>query len=154
MCSVKTVWTNAMLEDLERLWREGASAGTIRDALGLDTRHQVTGKLWRLGLVRSDARSGASRAAARAGRKAGRRRPRRLVLPPANGEAPARARIVLLSALGPGECRWPLSSPPAEHADLTLFCGAQIEDRPRRARRPQVYCSAHAPLSRIQRGRA
>lgn len=47
-----TPWTADLVAKMRRLWRAGYSFAEIRSALGLQTRQQVAGKIFRLGLQR------------------------------------------------------------------------------------------------------
>ena len=150
------LWTEKAVVELKRLWGEGFSSSAIRLALGVRSRSQINGKLRRLGLRREASPKPAppSRPTAAAARR--RRHPAPLAAPAPAIEAriaPAPlGRLTILKELEADQCRWPLSSPPAEVASLTLFCGAPVEvlnARARRKRRSPCYCPSHSRLSRF-----
>ena len=133
-------WTDARIEVLTRLWREGQSASAIARELGGTTRNAVIGKVHRLGLsgraaparpaTRRPRRPKAGHPAVRVGR-APVLRPWPVLVEPAPLEGTAD-----MVSVGAHDCRWPIGDPKAQ--DFAL-CG-----------RPAVrgaYCAAHGALA-------
>ena len=139
-----TSWTDARVESLKTLWREGLSAAEIARALCGVTRNGVLGKIHRLGLSERAAtpRRGGQRPAPARPRPVPRKPPRGPKPPavavdavPERVEGPGRAASVL--QLGAHMCHWPIGDPKA--VDFS-FCG-----RPADAGGP--YCSAHRRIA-------
>jgi GcrA cell cycle regulator len=133
-------WTDARVETLKTLWREGLSAAEIARRVGGVTRNAVLGKIHRLGLSgRAVApRLGGQRPASVRSRPASRKpppRPKPPVMPPVAiaipVEEPGLATSVL--QLGAHTCHWPIGDPKA--LDFS-FCG-------RRAGESGPYCADH-----------
>ena len=127
------LWTESQVRRLVQLWHDRLSAARIARALGPEfTRNAVVGKLFRLGLRRSDEqRHEAQAQGARNSR--GRRGPPAfppMPLPPPTPCA-VTPRLVDIMALAPRACRWPY---PVDEA--TRFCG-----HPARPGGP--YCPDH-----------
>jgi GcrA cell cycle regulator len=136
-------WTDARVDILTRLWRDGLSASQIARHLGGVTRNAVIGKVYRLGL------SGRAAPAAPGARRPKPKAERRLRLdrpaapcpprsgPPAAGleSAPSTGTASVVSVRR-GQCRWPLGDP---LADDFCLCG-----------RPAVrgaYCAPHGAVA-------
>ena len=153
---MRNVWTGLRLQELERRWRLGQSASQIREALNLRSRHQVSGKVRRLGLLRR--RDGGMREIAAGGDARSRHDGRRerwvakdLSWVTMQFAPPPEARCASLWRLEDWECRWPLAVPDSRDAFETVFCGAPIEIEAPRPRLARHYCKVHAPLA-LQRG--
>jgi hypothetical protein len=112
------LWTEARLKRLVGLWNDRLSAARIARALGPEfTRSAVVGKLFRLGLRRSDEQrheaqsSGArlSRARRRAADRAAGLRPPEFPHAPLPKPTPCAVvpRLVGILELGRRHCRWP-----------------------------------------------
>ncbi|MBI1200359.1 MAG: GcrA cell cycle regulator [Phenylobacterium sp.] len=136
--STASDWTDARVELLSDLWREGLSASQIARRLGGVTRNAVIGKVHRLGL------SGRARASTPGTRRPKVRRERRLrIIKPVPAaafdrpaiEPPASGGATVLSVRR-GQCRWPIGEP--RHDDFRL-CG--------RAATRGAYCAAHGALA-------
>jgi GcrA cell cycle regulator len=140
-------WTDARVETLTTLWRDGLSASQIASALGGVTRNAVIGKLHRLGLSgrgkpatpgrlrasRAPVRTPGARVRSAAPRSAGAAAPH---APPTDDPG----LVPEVAALTAHVCRWPLGDPRA--ADFS-FCGRAAAaggpycaDHDRRAHRP------------------
>jgi GcrA cell cycle regulator len=139
-----TGWTDARVETLKTLWREGLSAAKIARELGAVTRNAVLGKIHRLGLSgRAVApRLGGQRPASVRPRPTLRRIPRGPkppVLPPVDiaipVEGPGLATSVL--ELGAHTCHWPIGDPKA--ADFS-YCGRGADEL-------GPYCPAHRRIA-------
>lgn len=139
-----TGWTDARVETLKTLWREGLSAAQIAGRLGGVTRNAVIGKIHRLGLSGRAVtpRLGGQRPAWAKPRRRARRPPSgpKLAAAPAvdipeRVEGPGLATSIL--QLGAHVCRWPIGDPKA--ADFS-FCG-------RRADEGGPYCPAHRRIA-------
>ena len=146
------MWTEARVELLRTLWKEGLSASQIAERLGEVTRNAVIGKVHRLGLA---ARSSPQYRRASHGLPRGRRDGPRPVRPvaakllrspaPCRMSAPvlafATADLVLgslglgLLDLTPTTCRWPFGDP---RRDFEGFCGHEAVG---------PYCAGHARLA-------
>lgn len=129
-------WTDARVETLVALWKEGLSAREVARRLGV-SRNAVIGKIHRLGLSGGRRRAGAARPAG-AVRPRGPRRARSAPALRRAGPAPAEADPDLpgqadLLSLSPGDCRWPVGDP---RAAGFAFCGRPAAQGP--------YCPAHA----------
>jgi len=168
-------WTDARVEQLERLWLSGLSAAQVAAALGGVTRNAVIGKLHRLGLAgRAGASAPGERPAARARGPRNRpamRQPRMtapsvhapaiaLVQPAATVSVPeAAASVGDLAALDRHACRWPIGDPAADDFG---FCsraasggGPYCPDHDRRAHRgPASHLESDPLLRRLLGGAA
>lgn len=166
-------WNDERIEILRKAWTEGASATQIARQLGGVTRNAVIGKLARLGLTSAQggsrfmpARPRAVAEAKPTPRPAAPRAPRPAPAPrevssqPAavpRALAPARApETAFVPAPGPsdgvgvmqiayGQCRWPITTPPAGEMHTLRFCGAalssaELEDN-------CVYCATHRAIA-------
>lgn len=168
-------WTDARVETLRRLWKEGVSAAGIADVLGGVTRCAVIGKARRLGLSERPPRAARlGSAAARWSPKPGVRVPaipRRGKFDPNPGaglafrrartkssvkphmEQPpgpaALSRAVAWAERGAGQCAWILGEPDGA---ASRCCGQPVD--PAAARRPARarYCAAHgaAAIAAVQ----
>lgn len=136
-------WSDAAVEILTALWREGdLSAAEIARRLDV-TRNAVLGKIHRLGLSEPRSPGGAPRPA-RPSRTPRPQRPARPSAPPARARPPARPAAVdvgpgLVASfedLPPHACRWPLGEP---KSPAFRFCGRPAGDRP--------YCPPHWSLA-------
>lgn len=127
-----TPWTDARVEALTSLWREGLSASQVAERLGGVTRNAVIGKIHRLGLSgrpsggtfqRSPRPARMARAVsaprAVAFGSAARRRPA-VVVNPVEVVPEGPGLIGDLVALNAHVCRWPIGDPTAP--DFS-FCG-------------------------------
>ena len=132
-------WTDARVEILSQLWREGQSASAIARTLGGVTRNAVIGKAHRLGL------GGRARPARPGSRPAGppakreRRVSRRRLAPtatPAPAELPQAQGLTDMASVGPHACRWPIGDPKAPGFAL---CGRPV--------RRGAYCLHHGALA-------
>ncbi len=139
-----TGWTDARVETLKTLWREGLSAAQIAGRLGGVTRNAVLGKIHRLGL------SGRAVAPRLGGQRPASVRPRPASRKPTRGPKPAAEAPVdiAIPVEGPGlatsvlqlgvhMCHWPIGDPLSP--DFS-FCG-------RRADGPGPYCLAHRRIA-------
>jgi GcrA cell cycle regulator len=135
-----TGWTDARVETLKTLWREGLSAAQIAGQLGGVTRNAVLGKIHRLGLSERAVtpRRGGQRPASVRQRSILRRPPSRskpaaaaAVDVPEPVEGPGLATSVL--ELGAHVCRWPIGDPKA--VDFS-YCGRRTDEG-------GPYCPAH-----------
>jgi GcrA cell cycle regulator len=135
-----TGWTDARVETLKTLWREGLSAAQIAGQLGRVTRNAVLGKIHRLGL------SGRAVAPRLGGQRPAWVKPRSKPAkrPPAPKRAAAAPVDIAAPAEGPGlatsilqlsanMCRWPIGDPKA--ADFS-YCGRRVDVA-------GPYCPAH-----------
>ena len=139
-----TGWTDARVETLETLWREGLSAAQIAVRLGGVTRNAVLGKIHRLGLSERAVtpRRGGQRPVSVRPRSIPRRPPSRpkpvaaaAVDVPERVEGPGLATSVL--QLGAHMCHWPIGDPLS--SDFS-FCGRHVEG-------PGPYCLAHRRIA-------
>jgi GcrA cell cycle regulator len=138
--SPASTWTDARIEILTRLWREGQSASAIARQLGGVTRNAVIGKVHRLGVAgRAIPAPPGVRRAVRPPRPQRRLRPpprpRRLAAEPAPSD-PGLSGTSDTLAVGAHACRWPIGDPKA--AGFAL-CG-----------RPAVrgaYCAHHGAMA-------
>ena len=142
--SYLSTWTEARIEVLTALWREGRSASGIARELGGVTRNAVIGKVHRLGL------GGRARPAPPGSRRAGspkaerpappRRRPRVVrawpVLPQLVTEPEPLQGLADVVSVGRHDCRWPIGEPRAEGFTL---CG--------RPAARGAYCAPHGALA-------
>ena len=148
-------WTPERIGKLRKLWGSGKSASQIADLLGLETRQQVIGKAYRLGLVCStrppkaraektsffkQVKNPAVAKVAEGGSVSAFRNqidPTPERCPKKGGEG------LTILELGPHSCRWPLGKPnePATH-----FCGDETVEG-------YSYCTEHLCRSRAS-GRA
>ena len=138
---MSATWSDARVEVLKQLWREGQSASQIARRLGDGvTRNAVIGKVHRLGLpghvtLRPPARAGAPQP-----------RSSRVRTPP---RAPGRVRpaglpaiplpdggLATVAAVGPRQCRWPMGEP---RSDGFRFCGRTVARG--------AYCVAHGAVA-------
>ena len=131
------LWTEPQVRRLVSLWHDRLSAARIAGALGPQfSRNAVVGKLFRLGLRRTDEQR--YEAQARGARDVRARRGPPLFpaapLPPPSPCA-ANPRLVEITALESRACRWPY-----ETAGATRFCG--LPARPGRA-----YCPDHHAIA-------
>ncbi|HET6970477.1 MAG TPA: GcrA family cell cycle regulator [Phenylobacterium sp.] len=142
--SSPSTWTDARIEVLTTLWRDGRSASAIARELGGVTRNAVIGKVHRLGLSgrATPARPGSRRARApKAERPAPRlrRTPVLRVWPvvvEVETEPEPLEGLADVVAVGRHDCRWPIGDPKAEGF---MLCG-------RRAVRG-AYCAPHGALA-------
>ena len=138
--SSPSTWTDARIEVLTKLWRDGRSASAIARELGGVTRNAVIGKIHRLGL---SGRAAPARPGSRRARTPKAERPApRLRRAPALRPWPVVAEPVPLQgtadivSVGAHACRWPIGDPKAPGFAL---CG-------RRAVRG-AYCAPHGALA-------
>jgi GcrA cell cycle regulator len=136
-------WTEARQEQLVSLWSQGLSATKIAQALGEGfTRNAVVGKLFRLGLKRTDEQrqdaqaEGARHSRAvqrwREGVAAVQPRPRVQDIPlPPPTPCDVVPQLMQVVELRPSTCRWPYGE-----AGEMRFCG-------HRTRAEGPYCPAH-----------
>lgn len=139
-----TDWTDARVDTLKILWREGLSAAEIARQLGGVTRNAVLGKIHRLGLSERAVtpRRGGQRPVSVRQRSIRRRPPPRskpvavaAVDIPERVEGPGLATSVL--QLGAHMCHWPIGDP--KGADFS-YCGRRVEtDGP--------YCPTHRRIA-------
>ena len=133
-------WNEAQVERLIALWGAGLSTAKIAAALGpAFTRNAVVGKLFRLGLRRTDEQrhdaqaQGARQTRAKQRRCEGREPGPTMIPAGPLPETPCavRPRMAPLTSLGGRSCRWPYTTD-----DGPLFCGHP-------AKAESAYCPDH-----------
>jgi GcrA cell cycle regulator len=141
----RPLWTPERVERLLVLWKTRLSSARIAAELGPGfTRNAVVGKLFRLGLKRSDEQRYAAQA--EGARRSGRRqraaagfaaRPPVFPTAPLPPPTPCAAvpRLVRLEALGAHGCRWPYDG-----VEGARFCG-------RRRGPGRAYCPDHHAIA-------
>ena len=140
---VRGDWTDARVDKLRELWREGLSASAVAARLGV-SRNAVIGKVHRLGLSKSGEHDLARPKPVRPSRPKAPRRVARVERKAAPRQTPQvlQASIDLpglvdrLEALGAQGCHFPVGDPQA--ADVA-FCGRLRSDGP--------YCEAHRQIA-------
>jgi len=138
------LWTEARVARLVELWSERMSAAKIADVLGAGvSRSAVVGKLFRMGLHRSEEQryeaqaEGARRTSARRRAGSGRRGPPALPTSPLPPPTPCAVvpRLVPLALLQRSACRWPY-----EVDGEIRFCGHAAQGG-------RSYCPEHHAIA-------
>ncbi len=158
-------WTEQMVEDLKRMWKEGLTTGEIGKRLNV-SKNSIVGKVHRLGLSgrpspikkKSDAPSPKEPVAPKikepvkpAEKQTVKEEKTEPVCPknetisimPGTSSAPRHKGNVSLTELDNHTCRWPIGDPKDENFH---FCGKKV-------RIGQTYCEEHAAVAYVKPGK-
>ncbi len=164
-------WTDEMVEDLKKMWKEGMTTGEIGKKLGV-SKNSIVGKVHRLGLSgrpspikKKDEAASPSQAAAKEKKAAPAKKtasekkvenqaaakPAKAVHAPekenkkkeAEQETYKRPEKVTVADLDNHTCRWPIGDPKDENFH---FCG-------KRVKLGQTYCEEHSAVAYVKAGK-
>ena len=133
-------WTEQMVEDLRKMWKEGLTTGEIGKRLGV-SKNSIVGKVHRLGLSSKAEKITSDESNKKAEAVKESKKEEHFISTKIESKPQVRKDgKVMLTSLDNHTCRWPIGDPKDENFH---FCGKKV-------RLGQTYCEEHAALAYVK----